>query len=230
MAKPTESELGEVLNTEAGFRYRLLSRMQSDCEYAERTNSFKYLWATGDAEKHIEYMKAIWESFPDNEKPDWISLEEINQHAVQMGVAEQRDAQTAMQEQMYGGEGIGGYAYDGMLVITEADIRWKDDGSIQHVKFSLEDSEDHVADSEIFMSGYDKESLLNDDLSKEDFTVLSVGDSYVIDSNGAVYNGKDTVREQPDSLNAKATEAQRACDALKESRDDAGRDAQSFDR
>ena len=130
----------------------------------------------------------------------------------------------------YGGEGIGGYANDGMLIVTEADIQWKDDGSIQHVKFSLEDSEDHAVDDEIFMSGYDKESLLNDDLNKEDFIVLSVGDSYVVDSNGAVYYGKDTVREQPDSLNAKTAEAQRACDALKESRDDAGRSAQSFER
>lgn len=49
MAKPTEAELSEVLNTDAGFRYRLLDRMQSESVVpvqteSERVTQAKELW------------------------------------------------------------------------------------------------------------------------------------------------------------------------------------------
>lgn len=60
------------------FRYRLLDRMRSDCEYylGYGNRAEKYLWA-GNVATHIEYMKAIWNSFPDDCKPVWLTYDEI---------------------------------------------------------------------------------------------------------------------------------------------------------
>ena len=65
----------------------MLSRMKADCEYALKAGSMRHLWAENDPEKQIACMRAIWESFPDDAKPEWIGKEEIDQLAVQMGVA-----------------------------------------------------------------------------------------------------------------------------------------------
>ena len=70
-------ELAEILKSEKKFRYQLLSRIQMDCEYYLNTSkSEKHLWA-GNTKDQITFMKAIWNSFQDNEKPDWLKLNEI---------------------------------------------------------------------------------------------------------------------------------------------------------
>ena len=87
MAQPTQAELDSILNTDITYRYQMLSRMKADCEYALKAGSMRHLWAENDPEKQIACMRAIWESFPDDAKPEWIGKEEIDQLAVQMGVA-----------------------------------------------------------------------------------------------------------------------------------------------
>ena len=69
-------ELQEILKEDPKFRYQLLSRMQTDCDYfLENGNGhYKHLWA-GDPKDQIEYMKAIWNSFPEDQKPEWLSME-----------------------------------------------------------------------------------------------------------------------------------------------------------
>lgn len=63
------------------FRYRLLDRMKTDCNYflGNGNRLDKYLWA-GNVESQIAYMKALYNSFPDDKKPEWISLEDINNY------------------------------------------------------------------------------------------------------------------------------------------------------
>lgn len=75
-----------IMNSTEGFPYMLLSRMQSDCGYyLENGNRLaKYLWAN-DEKAHIAYMRYIWEFLP--EKPEWLTMEEINDYAKKMGVA-----------------------------------------------------------------------------------------------------------------------------------------------
>ena len=51
----------EVLQHDKKFRYMLLSRMQSDC----------------DEQRQIEYMILLHDSFKEDEKPQWLSLDEI---------------------------------------------------------------------------------------------------------------------------------------------------------
>lgn len=59
-------------------RYSLLDRMRCDCDYflgyGSRLN--KYLWA-GEPAAQIRFMKWLWESFKPEEKPEWLTLEQI---------------------------------------------------------------------------------------------------------------------------------------------------------
>ena len=63
---------------EPRFRYMMLSRMKQDCDYylSYGGRSANHLWA--DEEKaQIENMKALWRSFPDEDKPEWLTWEEL---------------------------------------------------------------------------------------------------------------------------------------------------------
>ena len=65
-------------------RYMFLSRMQTDCKYfLDGHEHNKFLWAE-NPEKQIEYMKWLYNSFPDDKKPQWISMEEIEDYERQM--------------------------------------------------------------------------------------------------------------------------------------------------
>lgn len=65
-------------------RYMFLSRMQTDCKYfLDGHEHNKFLWAE-NPEKQIEYMKWLYNSFPDDKKPLWISMEEIEDYERQM--------------------------------------------------------------------------------------------------------------------------------------------------
>lgn len=76
----------EILRTKDDhFKYQLLDRMRTDCEYylnaGGRHN--KFLWS-GTVKAHIEDMKALYNSFPESERPEWLSLEEIGAYYEQM--------------------------------------------------------------------------------------------------------------------------------------------------
>lgn len=71
-------DLSWVLNHDERFRYQLLSRMQADCDYylSNRQITEKHFWA-GNAEKQIMYMKALWDSFSPENKPEWLPYDQI---------------------------------------------------------------------------------------------------------------------------------------------------------
>ena len=64
----------------------LLNRMKSDVDYIVNNNLwewwYRHLRATGKPERHIEYMKALYDSIPENERPD-ISIKD---YAKKLGV------------------------------------------------------------------------------------------------------------------------------------------------
>jgi len=76
-----QNQQGNV--SEAGFPYQLLSRLQQDCDYylGAGNRSKKHLWALGEAAQ-IEKMRKLYDELP--EKPEWLSLEQIEQYATQM--------------------------------------------------------------------------------------------------------------------------------------------------
>lgn len=77
----------DVLNRDDKFRYMLLSRMQGDCDYYLGYGRIygNHLWA-GDEVKQIAYMKALWNSFSANNKPEWLSYEQILEYEQKIGV------------------------------------------------------------------------------------------------------------------------------------------------
>lgn len=75
----------EIINHDNTFKYHLLDRMRTDCNYylGNGNRLSKYLWAL-DEKEHIEIMKAIYNSFNEDEKPQWISLEDIKNYEKEM--------------------------------------------------------------------------------------------------------------------------------------------------
>lgn len=67
-----------IREKDARFRYMLLSRMQSDCAYYLGNGRIygQHLWA-GNEMDQIEYMKILWNCFPEDQKPEWLSYEDI---------------------------------------------------------------------------------------------------------------------------------------------------------
>lgn len=72
------------------FKYQMLSRLQSDCEYFLNCGkgNIKALYY-GNIEEHIAAMKKIWNEFPEEGdpkfcKPEWLSFEEIEEYEKQM--------------------------------------------------------------------------------------------------------------------------------------------------
>lgn len=68
---------------DATFNYRLLSRLEQDCEYylGHGNRSKTHLWALDETEQ-IKKMKELYEGF--SEKPEWISLEDIERYEAAM--------------------------------------------------------------------------------------------------------------------------------------------------
>lgn len=75
----------DILKRDEIFRYRLLSRMKQDCDFflGNGDRSVKCLWS-GTVEKQIENMKALWNSFPDDRKPEGLSFAQILEYENQM--------------------------------------------------------------------------------------------------------------------------------------------------
>ena len=67
------------------YKYVLLDRMVMDCLYylGNGNRNIKYLWSKDEAE-HIANMKALWNSFPEDGKPEWLSMEEIEKFEKEM--------------------------------------------------------------------------------------------------------------------------------------------------
>lgn len=76
-------------NYDSTFRYMMLSRMQQDCEYYlnHGNRNAGNLWAHSEV-KHIEHMRALWNTFSAVDKPEWLSYEDIEAYARQMGIPE----------------------------------------------------------------------------------------------------------------------------------------------
>ena len=73
----------EIKQHDDEFKYRLLSRLQQDCEYflGNGARHIKHLWAD-TAKEHINYMKEIWSDL--KIKPEWLTLEQIVEYQKSM--------------------------------------------------------------------------------------------------------------------------------------------------
>src|SRR5699024_10913013 len=64
----------EENNTNLEYNYMLLVRLRSDCEYflGYGNGSERHLWA-GNIDEQIAKMKELYNSFTDDQKPEWIT-------------------------------------------------------------------------------------------------------------------------------------------------------------
>ena len=67
----------------------LLDRLRQDCVYYLRpgVGGNPENLCAGSVEQQIEEMKAIWNSFPDEDKPEWLTWEEILEFEKKMGLS-----------------------------------------------------------------------------------------------------------------------------------------------
>lgn len=65
------------------FTYMMLSRLQSDNDYYLSHPYEENLWA-GNVDAQIKEMKRLWNSLPKNEKPEWLSMEDISEYESKM--------------------------------------------------------------------------------------------------------------------------------------------------
>lgn len=65
------------------FNYRLLDRLRSDNDYYLRHPHEKHLWA-GSVDEQIKEMKRLWNNFPKDAKPEWLSMEDILEYERKM--------------------------------------------------------------------------------------------------------------------------------------------------
>ena len=80
----------EVLQHDLKFRYMLLGRLQATVNIilALETKSSRRLWA-GSEKAQIEYMTKIHDSFRENEKPEWLTMEQIKEYSNAMEVTQE---------------------------------------------------------------------------------------------------------------------------------------------
>jgi len=80
------SKIQEILDDgNKKFQYQMLDRMRSDCEYylGYGYRDAKCLWSL-DEKEHIQNMKDLWNNFGDNEKPEWLTWEQILEYEKEM--------------------------------------------------------------------------------------------------------------------------------------------------
>lgn len=75
----------EPLPEEMRFRYSMLGRLKSDCDYfLDCGHGYEgNLWA-GSVEGQIKEMRDRWNSFEDDEKPEWLTMEQIDDYEQRM--------------------------------------------------------------------------------------------------------------------------------------------------
>lgn len=88
--KDLKEIMDDLLRHEMRFRYMILDRMRCDCLFylGNGHRLKKYLWA-GDEKLHIEVMRALHNSFPEGEKPEWLSLDDIDNFEREMVIHDQ---------------------------------------------------------------------------------------------------------------------------------------------
>lgn len=75
----------EILKSNTTFRYMMLDRFKSDCEYYLNygNRNSNALWSK-DEKEHIENMKKLYDSFGENDKPEWLTWEQILEYERRM--------------------------------------------------------------------------------------------------------------------------------------------------
>ena len=86
MTKLMESFLNNLQEQEdKEFRYQMLGRLKSDCDYylGNGNRNERHLWAK-DVDKQIAKMRDLHGLFKDEDKPEWLTAEDIDNYEAKM--------------------------------------------------------------------------------------------------------------------------------------------------
>lgn len=83
-----KAAVDDIIATHApadSYKYMLLDRLRQDCSYylGNGNRNCKYLWG-GSVKAHLDAMRAFYNSFPEDARPEWLTAEQIEDYAAQM--------------------------------------------------------------------------------------------------------------------------------------------------
>ena len=86
--KNVEIEITNPLKTKNKkdtFNYMMLGRLQMDCDYflGYGKRNVRNLWAD-NVQEHIDEVKRLYNSFNTGKKPEWLTMEEIEDYEMKM--------------------------------------------------------------------------------------------------------------------------------------------------
>ena len=141
----TAAYISSILKRDVMTRYQFLGRMKSDCDYfINQSRTAKNLWA-GNISDQVNCMDAIYNSFSDEEKPTWITQNDIDRYGYEMFVAFELEYIAGniyglfgsyYSDPLYFYKEYGQYAYSEDMVVNQmiADIRKDPDSMIEKLK------------------------------------------------------------------------------------------------
>lgn len=86
MDKELKKNIDFVLKSpDEKFRYGMLSRLKHDCNYylGFGHRDPRYLWADNEKD-HIAFMRALYDTFSDKDKPEWLTKSDIDAYEKKM--------------------------------------------------------------------------------------------------------------------------------------------------
>ena len=83
----TTKGIDNILNGDKAFRYSMLDRWRSDLDYyfGNGNRHEGILWS-GDFNSHIDNMRRLYDTFGDDEKPEWLTSEDIDNYVKYNGM------------------------------------------------------------------------------------------------------------------------------------------------
>ena len=74
----TIQQASDLPSSEKRFQYMMLDRLRSDCDYyLGYGHRYPGNRCDRDPKKHIEAMKELWNGFSEDEKPEWLTWEQL---------------------------------------------------------------------------------------------------------------------------------------------------------
>ena len=82
-----KTTMEDVFRRNVKFRYQLLGRLKADCDYylGYGNRYTMRLWAKNE-EQQIELMIKLHDSFDQDKKPEWLTMDEILEYKKEMAI------------------------------------------------------------------------------------------------------------------------------------------------
>ena len=74
-----------MIHKDDTFKYQMLSRLQMDCDYfLGNGNGYEGHLYYKEVNEHCDEMEKLWNSFAEEDKPEWLTMEQIKEYREKM--------------------------------------------------------------------------------------------------------------------------------------------------